>query len=187
MVVAGDYSLSIYEGTEQEILPQLLVPHPKYNDTTNNNDIMLIKVGFRPRVEHLVVLFPPCQLLTDPTVRRLSSWRLPSFWTASSPSPCCRGREPPSRRARCVECPAGGSPAPTRARSPPPSARSRCPSSPRRSATAASLSMAASRRTWSALVTAMVGRMPARWTVRLNLMQLNVQTFAIGTCSVPKP
>lgn len=45
MVVAGDYSLSIYEGTEQEILPQLLVPHPDYNNTTNNHDIMLIKVG----------------------------------------------------------------------------------------------------------------------------------------------
>ncbi|XP_075898136.1 trypsin-3 [Nelusetta ayraudi] len=44
MVVAGDYSLSIYEGTEQEILPQLLVPHPGYNKTTNNHDIMLIKL-----------------------------------------------------------------------------------------------------------------------------------------------
>lgn len=44
MIMAGDYSLTIYEGTEQEILPQLLVPHPKYNTTTNNNDIMLIKV-----------------------------------------------------------------------------------------------------------------------------------------------
>lgn len=44
MIVAGDYSLTIYEGTEQEILPQLLVPHPEYNNTTNNNDIMLIKV-----------------------------------------------------------------------------------------------------------------------------------------------
>uniref|UniRef100_A0A3Q3X4J2 trypsin n=1 Tax=Mola mola TaxID=94237 RepID=A0A3Q3X4J2_MOLML len=44
MIVAGDYSLTIYEGTEQEILPQHLVPHPEYNKTTNNNDIMLIKV-----------------------------------------------------------------------------------------------------------------------------------------------
>ncbi|XP_028265616.1 trypsin-3-like [Parambassis ranga] len=44
MIVAGDHSLSIYEGTEQEMLPQLLVPHPAYNSTTNNNDIMLIKL-----------------------------------------------------------------------------------------------------------------------------------------------
>ncbi|XP_054634329.1 trypsin-3 isoform X2 [Dunckerocampus dactyliophorus] len=44
MIVAGDYSLIIYEGTEQGILPQLLVPHPKYSSSTNNNDIMLIKL-----------------------------------------------------------------------------------------------------------------------------------------------
>ncbi|XP_042347973.1 trypsin [Plectropomus leopardus] len=44
MVVAGDYSLTIYEGTEQEILPQLLVPHPDYDSDTDNNDIMLIKL-----------------------------------------------------------------------------------------------------------------------------------------------
>ncbi|XP_040910590.1 trypsin-3 [Toxotes jaculatrix] len=44
MIVAGDYSLTIYEGTEQEIMPHLLVPHPEYNKTTNNNDIMLIKL-----------------------------------------------------------------------------------------------------------------------------------------------
>lgn len=46
MIVAGDYSLAIYEGTEQEIMPQLLVPHPGYNKTTKNNDIMLIKVQY---------------------------------------------------------------------------------------------------------------------------------------------
>lgn len=44
MVVAGDYSISIYEGTEQEIFPQFLIPHPDHNSTTYNNDIMLIKV-----------------------------------------------------------------------------------------------------------------------------------------------
>lgn len=44
MIVGGDYSLSIYEGTEQEILPHILVPHPSYNKITNNCDIMLIKV-----------------------------------------------------------------------------------------------------------------------------------------------
>lgn len=67
MVVAGDYSLSIYEGTEQEILPQLLVPHPQYNTTTNNHDIMLIKVRRDtsawpwPRP-----LIPPCLQLKAP-------------------------------------------------------------------------------------------------------------------------
>ncbi|CAB1424024.1 unnamed protein product [Pleuronectes platessa] len=44
MVVAGDYSLSIYEGTEQEILPQFLVPHPEHDALNNNNDIMLVKL-----------------------------------------------------------------------------------------------------------------------------------------------
>ncbi|XP_034447095.1 trypsin-3 [Hippoglossus hippoglossus] len=44
MIVAGDYSLSIYEGTEQQILPQLLVPHPGHNILDNNNDIMLVKL-----------------------------------------------------------------------------------------------------------------------------------------------
>lgn len=44
MVVAGDYSISIYEGTEQEIFPQFLIPHPEHNSSTNNNDIMLIKL-----------------------------------------------------------------------------------------------------------------------------------------------
>ncbi|XP_004560426.1 trypsin [Maylandia zebra] len=44
MIVGGDYSLSIYEGTEQEILPHILVPHPSYNKITNNCDIMLIKL-----------------------------------------------------------------------------------------------------------------------------------------------
>uniref|UniRef100_A0A3Q3FX21 trypsin n=1 Tax=Labrus bergylta TaxID=56723 RepID=A0A3Q3FX21_9LABR len=43
VIVAGDYSLTIFEGTEQEILPKVLVPHPDYNNTTNNSDIMLIK------------------------------------------------------------------------------------------------------------------------------------------------
>ncbi|KAK5864273.1 hypothetical protein PBY51_001227 [Eleginops maclovinus] len=44
MIVAGDYSLAIYEGTEQQILPQLLVPHPGYNSNNTDSDIMLIKL-----------------------------------------------------------------------------------------------------------------------------------------------
>lgn len=44
MIVASDYKLSIFEGTEQYAKPHRLVTHPLYNRTTNNADIMLIKV-----------------------------------------------------------------------------------------------------------------------------------------------
>ncbi|CAL1606396.1 unnamed protein product [Knipowitschia caucasica] len=44
MVVVGDHYLAIYEGTEQEIYPQFLIPHPEYDFGTSNNDIMLIKL-----------------------------------------------------------------------------------------------------------------------------------------------
>lgn len=76
MIVAGDYSLSIYEGTEQQILPQLLVPHPEYNNTTNNNDIMLIKVQNAncrccPSVAEFVV--------PDHTVHHLSQLKAPVY------------------------------------------------------------------------------------------------------------
>lgn len=44
MIVAGDYVLNTFEGTEQYAKPHRLVPHPLYNRSTNNADIMLIKV-----------------------------------------------------------------------------------------------------------------------------------------------
>ncbi|KAK7877971.1 hypothetical protein WMY93_031373 [Mugilogobius chulae] len=44
LVVAGDHTLGVYEGTEQEIFPQILIPHPEHNSRTSNNDIMLIKL-----------------------------------------------------------------------------------------------------------------------------------------------
>lgn len=44
LIIAGDYSLSMYEGTEQFYRPHLLIAHPEYNMTTHNADIMLIKV-----------------------------------------------------------------------------------------------------------------------------------------------
>uniref|UniRef100_A0A3B3XWR5 trypsin n=1 Tax=Poecilia mexicana TaxID=48701 RepID=A0A3B3XWR5_9TELE len=44
ITAAHYYSLSIYEGTEQEVFPHFLVTHPEYNSTTNNSDIMLIKL-----------------------------------------------------------------------------------------------------------------------------------------------
>lgn len=44
MIVAGDYKVNIFEGTEQYAKPHSLVTHPLYNRSTNNADIMLIKV-----------------------------------------------------------------------------------------------------------------------------------------------
>uniref|UniRef100_A0A3P8S4H1 trypsin n=1 Tax=Amphiprion percula TaxID=161767 RepID=A0A3P8S4H1_AMPPE len=44
MIVAGDYKINIFEGTEQYAKPHRLVTHPLYNRSTNNADIMLIKV-----------------------------------------------------------------------------------------------------------------------------------------------
>ena len=44
MIVAGDYVVNTFEGTEQYAKPHRLVTHPLYNRSTNNADIMLIKV-----------------------------------------------------------------------------------------------------------------------------------------------
>lgn len=44
MIVAGDYRVNVFEGTEQYAKPQRLLTHPLYNSSTNNADIMLIKV-----------------------------------------------------------------------------------------------------------------------------------------------
>lgn len=44
MIVAGDYTVNTFEGTEQYAKPHRLVTHPLYNRSTNNADIMLIKV-----------------------------------------------------------------------------------------------------------------------------------------------
>ncbi|XP_058487290.1 trypsin-like isoform X1 [Solea solea] len=44
MIVAGDYSLNIFEGYEQYAKPQRLITHPLYNKSSNNADIMLIKL-----------------------------------------------------------------------------------------------------------------------------------------------
>lgn len=44
MIVAGDYIVNTFEGIEQYAKPHRLVTHPLYNRSTNNADIMLIKV-----------------------------------------------------------------------------------------------------------------------------------------------
>lgn len=77
MVVAGDYSISIYEGTEQEIFPQFLIPHPDHNSTTYNNDIMLIKLQVPVYLNDFVsIILLPRQDATKPEgmMCRVSGW-----------------------------------------------------------------------------------------------------------------
>ncbi|XP_061908322.1 trypsin [Entelurus aequoreus] len=77
MIVAGEYSLVIYEGTEQEVLPQLLLPHPEYHSSTNDNDIMLIKL--RAPVDlnsHVSIALLPRQgaTMAEGRLCRVSGW-----------------------------------------------------------------------------------------------------------------
>ncbi|XP_016422080.1 trypsin-like [Sinocyclocheilus rhinocerous] len=58
MVVVGDYTLGAYEGTEQYSKPLSLVPHPQYNSSTTNADIMLIKLSAPIELNRYVSLAP---------------------------------------------------------------------------------------------------------------------------------
>ncbi|KAI4887933.1 hypothetical protein NFI96_022451 [Prochilodus magdalenae] len=76
-IVAGDYSLGVYEGTEQYRTPNTLIPHPQYNKTTNNADIMLIKLQAPVIFNNYVSIAPlPHQEATVPEGRvcRVSGW-----------------------------------------------------------------------------------------------------------------
>ncbi|CAH2318332.1 trypsin-3-like [Pelobates cultripes] len=58
LVVAGEYSLSTFEGTEQVFRPVKLVAHPEYSPSSKNGDIMLIKLN-RPAVYNSFVSIVP--------------------------------------------------------------------------------------------------------------------------------
>ncbi|KAJ6656826.1 hypothetical protein lerEdw1_003157 [Lerista edwardsae] len=45
LIVAGEYSLSTFEGTEQVFRPARMVVHPDYSAASKNADIMLIKLN----------------------------------------------------------------------------------------------------------------------------------------------
>lgn len=57
MIVAGDYKINIFEGTEQYAKAHRMVTHPLYNSSTNNADIMLIKVLQRFTFLYTLFLF----------------------------------------------------------------------------------------------------------------------------------
>ncbi|XP_047005457.1 trypsin-3 [Ictalurus punctatus] len=58
MIVAGDNTLGKYEGMEQYSKPYSITPHPLYNKSTNNADIMLIKLRAPIKPNRYVSLAP---------------------------------------------------------------------------------------------------------------------------------
>ncbi|KAG8431098.1 hypothetical protein GDO86_019427 [Hymenochirus boettgeri] len=76
-IVAGEYSLSTFEGTEQIFRPVRMVPHPDYSPMSKNADIMLIKLNRPALYNAFVSIVPlPAQGLS-PTEGRLchvSGW-----------------------------------------------------------------------------------------------------------------
>ncbi|KAF7693370.1 hypothetical protein HF521_008686 [Silurus meridionalis] len=58
MIVAGDNSLGKYEGMEQYSKPHSFTPHPLYNKSSYNADIMLIKLRAPIKLNRYVSLAP---------------------------------------------------------------------------------------------------------------------------------
>ncbi|MFT7798294.1 trypsin-like [Arapaima gigas] len=57
-IIAGDHTLNVYEGTEQYSKPQRLIPHPLYDKSTNNADIMLIQLKIPVVLNKYVSIVP---------------------------------------------------------------------------------------------------------------------------------
>ncbi|XP_063001506.1 trypsin-3-like [Elgaria multicarinata webbii] len=77
LIVAGEYSLSTFEGTEQVFRPARMVVHPNYSATSKNADIMLIKlnrpVAYSPFVS-IVPLPPQGVTMRDGRFCQVSGW-----------------------------------------------------------------------------------------------------------------
>ncbi|KAJ8390143.1 hypothetical protein AAFF_G00110170 [Aldrovandia affinis] len=104
IIVVGDYSLSMYEGTEQFFIPHLLIPHPKYNKTTNNADIMLIKLKAPVYLNRFVTIsLLPRQdaLISEGKVCQVSGWGFTSASGGQIPSTLRTVKLPIISTARC--------------------------------------------------------------------------------------
>ncbi|KAJ3585969.1 hypothetical protein NHX12_012372 [Muraenolepis orangiensis] len=104
LIVVGDYSLVMYEGTEQFFIPHLLIPHPNYNSQTNDNDIMLIKLKAPVILNSYVAIVPmPMQgsSVAEGRVCRVSGWGFTSPSGGQIPSALRTVKLPIVSRERC--------------------------------------------------------------------------------------
>ncbi|XP_034027516.1 trypsin [Thalassophryne amazonica] len=89
MIVAGEYSLTIYEGTEQYASIHLLIPHPKFNPSTNDNDIMLVKLSDAIKINPFVSigLLPRHDaFIAEGRLCQVSGWGFTSLTASELPS-----------------------------------------------------------------------------------------------------
>uniref|UniRef100_UPI00398E5EF6 trypsin n=1 Tax=Pristiophorus japonicus TaxID=55135 RepID=UPI00398E5EF6 len=76
-IVAGEHSLSRYEGTEQLFRPSKIITHPQYDTKKKDFDIMLIKLSRPARLNYFVgIVALPRQRtsLEADTLCRVSGW-----------------------------------------------------------------------------------------------------------------
>uniref|UniRef100_A0A672G378 trypsin n=1 Tax=Salarias fasciatus TaxID=181472 RepID=A0A672G378_SALFA len=104
MIVAGDHRVNVFEGTEQYAKPHRLVTHPLYNSSTNNNDIMLIKLR-APMVlnKHVALVALPRQGtgVIEGHVCRVSGWGYSSWGGSQVPATLRTVTVPIVSPARC--------------------------------------------------------------------------------------
>ncbi|XP_042563442.1 trypsin [Clupea harengus] len=104
LIIAGDYSLSMYEGTEQFYRPHLLIAHPEYNMTTHNADIMLIKLRAPVVLNGYVSIAPLSRQdasVAEGRVCRVSGWGRTSPAGGQIPSILRTVKLPIVSTARC--------------------------------------------------------------------------------------
>ncbi|XP_067421780.1 trypsin I-P38-like [Emydura macquarii macquarii] len=71
----GEHSLSVNEGTEQFIYSAKVIPHPSYNPSILDNDIMLIKLASAATLNSYVNTIPlPSSCVTPGTECLISGW-----------------------------------------------------------------------------------------------------------------
>ncbi|KAL4623770.1 trypsin-3-like [Arapaima gigas] len=104
IIVAGDYILGVYEGTEQFFTPELLVTHPEYNKSNNNADIMLIRLNVPVYMSSFVAVAPlphSGAAMSEGRVCRTSGWGFTNLLGGQVPSVLRTVRLPIVSSARC--------------------------------------------------------------------------------------